>query len=135
MRARFRFASYSPFLHLPTVASSRPPLREGATPSLSLEPNSAMDTAVPSGGNVVLRGKETVSWTGRTIPSPLHGQSPMGPHPTLGASSPGQGRARRLAQSLEGPTPLFPKIKGCLHCRVTAKSRRGIRLLSPEAAG
>ena len=31
------------------------------------------------------RGKGVVSWTGRAIPSPPHGQSPMGPHLSLGA--------------------------------------------------
>ena len=32
-----------------------------------------------------LREKGVFSWTGRAIPSPPHGQSPMGPHLSLGA--------------------------------------------------
>ena len=55
------------------------------------------------------REKGVFSWTGRAIPSPPHGQSPMGPHLSLGALFP------RIQSGVDGPQSL----SGCdtlFHC-------------------
>jgi hypothetical protein len=52
---------------------------------LTLNRAGAASAIEPSEKVVASTGNDTISSTGRAIPSPLHGQSPMEPHPSLGA--------------------------------------------------